>query len=38
MGLCEHGNEHCVLHNESNLFTRLGRINKIKRILLPAVS
>jgi hypothetical protein len=38
VGLCEHGNEHCVLQNESNLSTRLEPINNIKRILLPAVS
>jgi len=38
VGLCEHGNEHCVLQNESNLSTMLGQINNIIRILLPVVS
>ena len=37
MGLCEHGNEHCVLQNEINFSTILGPINNIKRILLPVL-
>jgi hypothetical protein len=38
VGLCEHGNEHCVLQDESNFSNRLGPINNIKRTVLPVVS